>query len=394
MVETGPTNDRPRDPRKVREALVIVGGTLVLIAGLAWWLGRPSPVERPRFSVALEADRVSLGPYIGAQSCGECHPIESARYPRSGHAKTLRPATGLPLTRQLAGRTEVDPERPDVHWSYDIRDGEFWIERKEGEDVERNIVDFAFGSGHHATTFLTLLDPSKPIVKEHRLTHYTDGDALKITPGQRSGAEAPGTTPEGRKPTPAVALKCFRCHSTRTAAVGDGLNLREMIPNVSCERCHGPARKHVEDARAGRAHLRMAMGPGSWTAQSQLSLCGQCHRDSSRMMPGEIRPENPGLARFQPVGISQSACYTESAGAFSCVTCHDPHARVSSDRIGYEKACLNCHAAAPATTCPVSPRDGCIGCHMPKVDTGQHVAFTDHWIRARPGTATPPVHAP
>jgi formate-dependent nitrite reductase cytochrome c552 subunit len=127
----------------------------------------------------------------------------------------------------------------------------------------------------------------------------------------------------------------------------------------------------------------MPFGSGEWTADSQLSLCGQCHRHPSRAVPGVIRPENTALARFQPVGISQSKCYTKSAGAFSCVTCHDPHARASSDHADYEAACLRCHESPRDTACPVSPRGGCIDCHMPKVDAGQRVLFTDHWIRVR-----------
>jgi hypothetical protein len=277
----------------------------------------------------------------------------------------------------------ADPERPGVSWSYHRRDGEFLVDRGEGGAVEEFVIDFAFGSGHHATTFLTLIDPSTPLALEHRLTHYTADDSLRITPGQRAGAPSPGTTPRGRNPSPEATLKCFRCHSTRLSVVGDKLDLNELIPNVSCERCHGPARRHVEDALAGRADLRMPFGNENWSAESQLKLCGECHRHPSRAAPGMIRPENSALARFQPVGISQSACYTKSAGAFSCVTCHDPHARASTDRTHYEKACLRCHEVPPSAVCPVSPRGGCVDCHMPRVDSGQKVLFTDHWIRVR-----------
>ena len=383
MVDPELPSHQPQNPRLFREAFLILGGGLALVAAALWWVGRGPARGRPSFSVESGSDRESLGDYIGPHACGECHPGESALYPRSGHSRTLRLAADLPLARQLAGRTVADPESPAVSWSYDRRDGDFLVERKEAGAVERFVLDYALGSGHHATTFLTLVDPATPVVLEHRLTHYSEGDTLKITPGQRAAAPSPGTTPIGRRPSPEDTLKCFRCHSTRTSAAGGGLVVSEVIPNVSCERCHGPARKHVEDARAGRADLRMPFGSGSWTAESQLRLCGQCHRHPSRGTPDLIRPENTALARFQPVGLSQSPCYTKSAGRLSCVTCHDPHARASSDRDGYEKACLKCHESSSADGCPVSPRAGCIDCHMPRVDTGQHLLFTDHWIRVR-----------
>jgi len=390
MIDPDSPSHRPLDLRSVREAFLIFGGFLTLLALAAWWVVREPPRERPRFSVASESGRGTTGDYVGPRVCAECHPGESAFHGRSGHSKTLRLGAEVPLAGQLAGRTVADPESPTVSWSYDRRDGDLVAERHEAGTVEQFFLDYAFGSGHHATTFLTLVNPAAPVVLEHRLTHYSEGDALKITPGQRAAAPSPGTTPHGRRPSPSDTLKCFGCHSTRTSATGERLVVGEVIPNVSCERCHGPSRKHVEDARAGRVDLRMPFGSGGWTAESQLEFCGQCHRHPSRGTRDMIRPENTALARFQPVGISQSPCYTKSAGGLSCVTCHDPHDRASPDRAGYEKACLKCHESSSAAVCTVSPEAGCIDCHMPRVDTGQHLLFTDHWIRARRGPGLGP----
>jgi hypothetical protein len=39
---------------------------------------------------------------------------------------------------------------------------------------------------------------------------------------------------------------------------------------------------------------------------------------------------------------------------------------------------------APGAGCPVQPKNGCIDCHMPKVQTPvAHTRFTDHFIRVR-----------
>jgi hypothetical protein len=110
------------------------------------------------------------------------------------------------------------------------------------------------------------------------------------------------------------------------------------------------------------------------------------------------------LARFQPVGVIASRCFRESRGGFSCVTCHDPHARASSDRGSYLAVCGSCHPADRAAVppaghagnpCPVAPRGDCVACHMPRVDAGQHVLFADHWIRVRrPGEPAGPIRGP
>ena len=97
----------------------------------------------------------------------------------------------------------------------------------------------------------------------------------------------------------------------------------------------------------------------------------------------------------------------------SCVTCHDPHRNVQKSVAINEGKCLSCHAnrdvteittsgskrpsvpdlkpdfshslkpAKPAKTiCPVNPKRGCLGCHMPSTRQKEsHSIKTDHFIR-------------
>jgi hypothetical protein len=365
-------------------------------------LDRPFPAE----------GRFPGDPYIGSNACAGCHPGEFALHARSGHAVTLRVAGRRALAQRLDGITLPDPERPEVRWSYQYRDGQLQLTRDDQGRVEHWILDYAFGSGHHATTFVNVLDPWAPQILEHRLTHYTREDVLDITPAQNADSRMPDITPHGRVMSPKESRKCFGCHSTQLSA-RDSQRIDEetMIPNISCERCHGPGRSHVLGARRGapEAPLSMPFGLDQWTAETQMALCGTCHRHPSRARPGQIRPDDPQLARFQPVGIMQSRCYRESGGSFSCVNCHDPHARASADRASYNTVCLDCHSGRSNGThppiaanhpvdrskpdgapCPVSPRGNCVECHMPRVDSGQHVLFTDHWIRIRQSGESPP----
>jgi hypothetical protein len=369
--------------------LVVVGGLLAIaLIALPWVLALLSPSETPSTDPFAALGSEPGADYIGPQSCQDCHPGAFAFYTNSGHARTIRPAHRRRLARQLDGRSIADPEKPGVTWDYLLRDGRLLVGRSEGGASDRVPVDFALGSGHHATTFLTLTDasPARPRALEHRLTHFTRGDLLDITPGQRADSGLDRGGPLGYEMTAEETLKCLGCHTTETARPSDLPGLSTMMPNVSCERCHGPARSHVEAALRGDEDdlLAMPFGLDSWTAEEQMALCGECHRHPSNAAPGLIRPDNIHLARFQPVGIMQSRCYTESEGAFSCVTCHDPHDRAKSEPAFYEAACLGCHgspASAPSPI-PVDPV-GCLECHMPAVDSGQGVLFTDHWIRVR-----------
>jgi hypothetical protein len=393
-----------------RPAGMVVALGLAAIVVAAFWLVQTARRTRPvtgRSNVMrlLTVDRpfpaegrFAADPYIGSQVCAECHPGEAALHSRSGHALTLRPAARRALARRLDGMTVADPELPEVLWSYRYGDGRLYIARRARNQVEECIAEYAFGSGHHATTFVSVIDPTIPAILEHRLTYFTRDGVLALTPGHEGKPPPPGLTPHGGVPPPVAARGCFGCHSTQVSArEGPGINEAMMIPNISCERCHGPGRAHVAAARRGAAEseLVLPLGPGRWTSAELLQSCGACHRHPAGPRPEQIRPDDPTLVRFQPIGLMQSQCYRQGAGALTCLTCHDPHSRASSDRAAYDSVCLKCHGGpagsaeptpSPSTrrvACSVSPRDRCVECHMPRVsvDPGRHVLLSDHWIR-------------
>lgn len=385
-------------------ALVVVG--VAVVAGLVFTTNRSQRVEGPSSRVRLlgmdrpfpAEGRYPSDPYIGSKACAECHPGEAAAHARSGHASTLKSTSRLAVVRQLEGTSAPDPEWPEVIWSYHVRNGELEISRKARDAVEKWVVDYVFGSGHHATTFVTMRDPKIPTIMEHRITHFTKKGELGLTPGHDTKPRPPGLTLRGGDLPARASRECFRCHVTQLSAHDDQMiDPETMIPNVSCERCHGPGRAHVLAARRGApdAELALPFGSDNWTSESLLKLCGSCHRHPAKTEPGELQPDDPLLIRFQPVGIMQSKCYIKSNGAFSCVNCHDPHARISGTPESYNKVCLSCHTrkSAPLTktdtaaagtttaTCPVSPQERCIDCHMPRGDAGQGILFSNHWIR-------------
>lgn len=400
-----PAPDLPSSSRSSgRElvALVVVG--VALIAGMGWWAW-PDRTQRSRQRLVTVAGTplAEGSAYVGSSACRECHPGEHAGHLASGHAHTLRRPERIELARWLHGRRASDPEAPGVTWSYRLGADGLVAERSErGEIQSRTRLDIALGSGTHAVTLLSIIptdDGGPPGGLEHRLTYFAHQDALALTPGQQvTGFEEPERTPDGYRLTPAILLDCLECHGTRTAAPRDGgIALETLLPNIDCERCHGPGRFHVELARSGikdQRALALPFGPERWTSADQIQLCGRCHRLPSMVPPESIRPDNPELARFPSVGLLQSACYLESRGDLSCTTCHDPHARSASAANPYENACLGCHggrdsvlsaahANLPArTVCPIEPRSGCVSCHMPRRDVGHGLEFSDHWIRA------------
>jgi hypothetical protein len=170
------------------------------------------------------------------------------------------------------------------------------------------------------------------------------------------------------------------------------LELATLMPNVSCERCHGPGRAHVEAARRGEDTLTMRMGHDRADPSVEVVLCGGCHRLPRAISPSRLRPDNVQLVRFQGVGISLSSCYADGLSGLRCISCHEPHDRLSTDHAAYEAVCLSCHGTgskANQSVCPVSPAAKCIDCHMPRRNVSENESFTDHWIR-KPDPAAKP----
>jgi hypothetical protein len=375
--------------------LVLVLG-VAAVAGVFWW-ATASPTPPPEHSpsttpAVLRADPAESGRYMGAASCRECHPGECALFARSGHARTLRPAASDPIARRLDGRTVADPERTGVDWTYHLRDGKLSVDRREGGKIETLAIEFSFGSGQAGTTFVSTIPSDSgapPLGIEHRLSYRDAGRKPVITPGQQRGDPGePGgrTTPSGRLMDEFSVLRCFSCHVTTTSIPDrQGVDTATMIPNVSCERCHGPAGAHVEAARRGGSEeeLLMPLGPDRASPQAQIVDCGVCHRTPDAVDPATIRPDNLSIVRFQPIGLVRSKCFQMGNSGLRCTSCHDPHARLSRDTAAYEAVCLDCHrSGGPARTlCPISSSNDCLTCHMPRREVIAGTLFTDHWIR-------------
>jgi hypothetical protein len=393
--------------------LAIIGGSAIAIEEE---IRRSRPPEPPSLAGSPGVDR--SGPmagagritgYVGAAACRECHPGESALSARSAHRRTLRRATmdQSPVVAWLAGKSWKDPEAPDVTWSYRVEDGRLVAQRASDGRNESLPLDYGVGSGVHGITFVAVQAGARPGMEptgvEHRISYVAHGPSIVITPGQekrRADRLEPHDVRWGRALGSGGVQECFRCHSTPTSTPNTPTSpspanrpeLSSLIPNVTCESCHGPGRDHVEAARRGQDGLTMPMGydrPEPWV---EVNLCGGCHK-LPRDLPGDqLSPDNNELARLQGVGISLSRCYAQGRSGLRCVACHDPHDRVSRDHTRYEAACLACHGTASKPNskpgaCPVSPDSGCIDCHMPRREVSGKAWFTDHWIR-RPARST------
>lgn len=267
--------------------------------------------------------------YIGSSACRECHKAQFESQSKSQHARALRKA--LP----------TDPGRgAKAQW--------------------------AFGAGQKAITWVT--QTGDDVIAEHGLTYYSATKALAVTPGHKTTADAVYRTFDPA----ATALLCFRCHSTGPIALTADFRVQPSEMGVRCEACHGPGRAHA--ASGGAAPMQ---NPKRLNAAQINAVCGSCHRQASDL-DDDRDWSNPWNVRHEPSYLHRAACFRNSGGALSCLTCHDGHEPLQTAASAYDAKCASCHPKVAHTTA-VTGRS-CISCHMPQVAAGPNLKFTNHWI--------------
>jgi tetratricopeptide (TPR) repeat protein len=346
-------------------------------------------------------------PYVGAARCAGCH-ADIHRIQQGGrHAKTFRDARGLHDAIELPERPLPDPHDPEVVHTLGREGDRAILETRVGGQSVRAWIDFAVGSGDRGLTPVGHDEQGRP--RELRLSYYGDIRGWDCTTGHPNAAELTEAHDFLGPTLGADAIRrCVGCHATYHVEARSGNGPTSADRGIGCERCHGPGGNHLAAVALKLSDLAIGR-PRAVDPAASTRLCAQCHSPKGRPV---LSPEDE--IRFQALTLPRSRCYTESAGAFGCVTCHNPHRDADTDPGYYEAKCLACHGPAgtqpdpgapPAdddrprvvalppdsrrTSCPVEPRANCLECHMPQAK-GQipHTVFTDHHIRVRRGPAT------
>lgn len=376
---------------KVTRRPFLIGALCIAGLGAAcisiWGNGQASTFAQgpatPSKVVVEKNDHVAS--YVGREVCGECHQENFRLHGASGHASTLAKVVDSPIAQHFAGKT-VDAGPGYGKYRYDLDDDGLWVSRLEDSENKRFPLQYVLGSGHNARTMFTLVDDDKggSLGLEHRVSWFASHNDFGLTPGHANKSPTTDLETFGNPVRDEMMHGCIDCHSTRGEISGGEIS--GLVPNVNCEKCHGPGGEHVRQARLTDKPLPFSIGRSDWDQESELQLCGSCHRLPVNFSPRQLREYPSTLVRFQPVGMVRSDCYLQSEGKMSCTTCHNPHqSSFAKSKADYVADCLSCHEQGQEeqTHCPVSATDRCIECHMPALEFEQGMIFHDHWIRVR-----------
>lgn len=322
--------------------------------------------------------------YVGRDVCKECHQENYELHGHHGHATTFRPADAPEVASKFAGKS-FDAGEPFGTYTYHADEQGLFarIPDKFGDQPFR----FQYALGHKSITLLSLLPDAKDgtVALDHRVSWIDGVKQLGKTPGQGDSELEGAADLFGNRHRGFVMQRCVYCHTTTGEIVGQ--KVVNLTPNVNCEKCHGPGSEHVRQARASKTPPPFSVGRDDWDHESEIQLCGDCHRLPKDIDRKQLRQYPDSLIRFQPVGLLRSKCFVQSDGALKCTTCHSPHKTIFEvSKVEHEQNCLGCHqeSSPEHVACPVSPKQDCIECHMPGIALdGLGTSFHDHWIRVR-----------
>ena len=335
----------------------------------------------------------------------------------SRHATTFATARDLSYLT-LPKAPVADPGDPHVLHQF-RRDGDgLSIETRTRDRLFRAVVDYAFGSRDHFTTFVGSDDRKRSFMLRISTYESPHGSAWDLSTGlPRRPADEEAYLGPVMVERDGVR-RCLSCHTTSFRAVLDQAGPVAADHSIGCEKCHGPGGHHEMSVEAGFPDPAIA-GTSESSATQINHICGRCH-DFPRWESLSKSRTDPALYRFQSLTPWAGADVSpESEGTLSCVTCHDPHRNVQTSTTVSEGKCLSCHTgnAVPGspskdsngsvvatilpetsrpttpskrtqTACPVNPAKGCLQCHMPRIWQQENHSFkTDHFIRVRDVTA-------
>jgi hypothetical protein len=349
------------------------------LAGLLVWRWIPPSTARWQDQTAAQSG------WADERTCADCHE-QADDFARTGHARTLGSAASddsVELLRHLNVAAEPLREGLSIETGGSAPVAAWNV----GGEQRKAVLNWCFGSGRHARTWVGLLSDSWGATDalEFRWTWYAERSGFDVTPGQPKSPDPGHFGGLGVLYDHPKTRRCFACHATQVTMSEGRLSPHGLIPGVNCQRCHGPRQQHIDSAGEIRG--------GDLRSESQLESvhrCAECHRRAEEQNPEDIRADNPEIARFQPVGLVQSACF-RGAPEMTCLSCHDPHRPLEDqDSLGIWQ-CVQCHNSAvnKGGDCSAGQQDDCIKCHMPKVQGNSPLQFTDHWIRVRAAVQAP-----
>jgi predicted CXXCH cytochrome family protein len=335
--------------------------------------------------------------FAGSESCLECHPKIYNDALKSSHYKASEAASINNVLGNFSTGHNTYVYDKDTKIVMENRNNKlFQVYYKNGKEVKAYRFDIVMGAKNAQTSLFW--DNDK--VYELPLSYYTAVNNWGTSPSY------PPNQPNFKR---LISLDCFQCHSSYielkhkntetenyfgTELLEETMKKESLVLGIDCERCHGPAKEHVNYHKANpeEKSAKKIVVHTTLNTDQKLTGCVICHsaaepiKSRFKFIPGNTLTDfyKSATAGFYPQAdvhgnqyelLAESKCFVISK-TMDCTSCHNPHtSEIESIAVQSEK-CLSCHTEVKKNFCTtkvakgISLKENCIDCHMPKKASG------------------------
>ncbi len=331
--------------------------------------------------------------YAGSQSCIQCHKQTSESARMHAHFTATAPGTVDNILGNFTPGHNTFEYDQNVKISIEKRgDSVFHVVYKNGKEQKAYPVGIVFGSKNAQTPVYW----NNHNTFELPLSYYKSVNNWGTSPGFSS------TQPYFERK---VVKDCYACHSSNSSGrlvtgqsdkvnfmtedYEDAIDPKTIVFGIDCERCHGPAQKHVSfhlkypDVKTANFITKFS----TLTNAQKIEACAICHSGTKGVKIKSTFSFKPGdkMSDFylkkaydsydvhgnQYGMLTQSKCFSVSK-TMTCTTCHDPHQDKRQAPADFAPVCTSCHETIAHTGGTLKTiqskrwEHDCVECHMPK----------------------------
>src|SRR5688572_2141976 len=223
--------------------------------------------------------KISIAPegpeeYTNTHKCASCHKEIYDSYLQTAHYFTAQPASEKYIKGSFHKEKNKYRYSPFILLSMEKRDSGFYqVAYFKGEEKKAMRFDIVIGSGVMGQSFLNWRNNQ---LYQLPITYFTAANQWSNSPGfpnERVLIDRPATA------------RCLECHVSYAKGIsGSALEPTEfdrnkIIYGVDCQKCHGPAARHVEYQTKNPQDTiaKYIVNPIKLSRQQQLDICTLCH---------------------------------------------------------------------------------------------------------------------
>ena len=364
-----------------------------LVSLACFILATPLLPREPQTAPSGQTTTTNSASHVGDDECRACHASIVESYFRTSHHLTSRIAAKDSILGSFSdGKNLLKTSYPDLNFRMKAKANGFYVtsesEFPDPSSKHSERLDLVLGSGRIGQTYL-----------------YWEGDRLFELPVSYWTAlgtwiSSPGYLDDVGNFDRPVTPRCLECHVGYAETVPgpeppNHYNSAKIVMGISCERCHGPGRQHV-DAMRSKKPAESIINPAKLTRDKQVEVCAQCHNGLRKpaapafsYIPGEsldnyfepplADPSQTAEVHGNQVGLLQRSRCFQASPTMSCATCHNVH-QTQRNAASYSEYCLMCHKTK---TCREFRKLGekigrnCINCHMPMQSSNKIISISN-----------------